>query len=286
MHGRRVDRAVHNYIYFKYYYEYVLLFLKSGRFLARRFSWVKPLRHAFRFVFESYHAKVLTESDARKIITLQQDVVIGPDKSSRIIPYGQANQIILQEPEFIAVMDCPCRLLRDNGCQPVNVCLAVGRTTAQFWLEQCGKYNARRVTQDEAIQIVLDARKRGCITTAWFKVATAEFQEELGSIINIIEGMKIARRFDKDLTNIAPSGYAVERDADRCIACGNCATVCPFGAIAFNGGGERRYDWNACMGCGLCAEKCAQGALTLVRDPGKGDPLDLDLIGEALGRAG
>ena len=74
--------------------------------------------------------------------------------------------------------------------------------------------------------------------------------------------------------------------ADRCAACGSCATICPFGAIAFNNGGERSYDWNACMGCGLCAEGCAQEALTLVRDPGKGDPLDLDLIGETLGRAG
>jgi Pyruvate/2-oxoacid:ferredoxin oxidoreductase delta subunit len=285
MHGRRVDRAVHNYVYFKYYYAYVLLFLKAGRFLARWLRWVRPLRHAFAFVFESYHSKVLTEGDARKIITLDEDVVIGPDRSSRIIPYGQANQIVLQEPEFIAVMDCPCRLIREDGCQPVNVCLAVGKTTAQFWVEHCQKYHARRVTQDEALQIILDARGRGCMTTGWFKVATGGRTGVICSCCSCccggIEGMHIAKKFDKDLTNIAPSGYAVERDAGKCVVCGHCAAVCPFGAITFGSDSGRRYEWELCMGCGLCTERCEQGALSLVRDADKGDPLDLDLIRES-----
>ena len=43
MHGWRLDRAIHNYIYFVYYHVYVSLFLKAGRFLARRFLWLKGL---------------------------------------------------------------------------------------------------------------------------------------------------------------------------------------------------------------------------------------------------
>jgi len=288
MHGWRIDRAVHNYIYFAYYHLYVSTFLKSGRFLARWFPWFKGLGRAFGFIFDRYHAKVLTGVDARKILTLNHDVVIGPDKSKRIIPFHSANQIILKEPDFIAVMDCPCRLIRDNGCQPVNVCMAVGRTTAQFWLEHCQKYHVRKITQDEALKLVADARERGCITTAWFKVATGG---RTGVICNCcrcccggLEGMRIGRMFDSKLTNVVPSGYAVEHEAAECKTCGKCRTVCMFDAITFTGSGERVYDRTACMGCGLCVEKCEQKALRLVRDPGKGDPLDLDFVRETMGR--
>lgn len=287
MHGWRVDRTVHHYIYYVYYHIYVSLFLKAGRFLASRFLWIKALGRAFRFVFDRYHAKVITASDARKIIMLNEDVIIGPDKSKRVIPFPYANKIILKEPEFIAVMDCPCRLHRKNGCKPVDVCIAVGRATAEFWLEHCDKYHVRKIAQDEALKIIMDARERGCITTAWFKVATGGRTGVICSCCSCccggIEGMRIAQKFDKTLSNIAPSGYSVEHDPARCKNCQKCSKVCVFNAVSFTPDGKRIYDKAACMGCGLCTEKCAQKALKLVRDFAKGDPLDLDLVREMLG---
>ena len=290
MHGWRVDHAIHNYIYFKYYDIYTSLYLRAGRFLASRFLWLKVLRCAFKFVFDRYHAKVLTGSDVRKIITLQEDLIIGPDKSTRIIPFLYANKVILKEPKFIAVMDCPCRLNRGNGCQPVNVCIAVGRTTAEFWLEHCEKYNVRKITQEEATEIIMGARGRGCITMAWFKLETGGRTGVICSCCPCccggIEGMRIGRKFDKDLTNIAPSGYAVEWDRNMCTVCGKCATICPFGAVTVFESGDRHYDQAACMGCGLCTEMCEQHDLDLVRDVTKGYPLELDFVIETLGRGG
>lgn len=287
MHGWRLDHAVHNYIYFKYYDTYTALFLKAGRLLANRFSRLWIVRRAFKYIFDRYHAKVLSESDVRKIISLQEDLIIEPGKSTRIIPFPYANKIILQEPQFIAAMDCPCRLLREDGCQPVDVCIAVGRTTAEFWLEHCEKYHVRKITQDEATKIVMDARERGCITTAWFKLETGGRTGVICSCCPCccggIEGMRIGRKIDKNLSLIAPSGYSVEIDTNRCKSCGKCATVCAFDAILFNSGGDRLYDRVACMGCGLCTEKCEQRALSLVKDPDKGEPLDLDLVRETLG---
>jgi Pyruvate/2-oxoacid:ferredoxin oxidoreductase delta subunit len=286
MHGWRVDRAIHNYIYFVYYHLYVSLFLKAGHFLASRFLWLKAVRHAFKFVFERYHAKVLTPSDARKVITLNEDLVIGPDKSKRIIPFDHANKIILKEPEFIVVMDCPCRLHRNNGCKPMDVCIAVGRTTAEFWLEHCQKYHVRKITQDEALKIIMDARQRGCITTAWFKVATGARTGVICSCCKCccggIEGTRIAQRFDKSLSMTAPSGYSVEHDPKKCKMDRKCSNVCIFNAVTFTADNKRIYDKAACMGCGLCVEKCEQKALSLVRDPSKGDPLDVDYLREKL----
>lgn len=288
MHRWRLDRALHNYIYFVYYDRYVSIFLKTGRLLVNRFLWLRGLRHAFRFVFDRYHAKVITSSEIRKIVTLNEDLVIGRDKSKRIIPFQYANKIILKEPDFVAVMDCPCRIHRKNGCKPADVCIAVGRSTAEFWLEHCEKYHVRKITQDEALKIIMDARRRGCITTAWFKVATGGRTGVICSCCSCccggIEGMRLAQRFDKSLTNIAPSGYSVEHDPVRCKSCQKCSEVCMFDAITFTPTGERLYDMAACMGCGLCTEKCEQNALALVRNPAKGDPLDLDFVRETMGK--
>jgi len=286
MHGWRIDRAIHNYVYFVYYHVYVSAFLSAGRLLARRFLWFKGLRHAFAFVFEHYHGKVLTASDVRKIITINRDLVYGPDKSERIIPFKLANKIILKEPEFIAVMDCPCRLARGRPCQAPSVCMAVGRTTAEFWLEHGEKYHARRVSQAEALAIIKNARERGCINSAWFKVATGGRTGVICSCCSCCcggtEGMRIGQMFDRNLYIIAPSGYSVDHDASRCRLCRQCSEVCMFKAISFSPDNVRIYDRDVCMGCGLCAERCEQQALSLVRDQSKGDPLDVDALREKL----
>lgn len=174
MHGYRLDRALHNYVYFVFYGLYVRAFLFLGRLLQKVLSRSSLSSSILGLVFNRYHAKVLTLGDAEKILELNEDVVIGPDRTERIIPFQYANKIILKEPEFIAVMDCPCRLSREKPCEPVNVCMAVGRMTAEFWLEHGRKYNARRIDQQEALEILHEAHDRGNITTAWFKVATGE----------------------------------------------------------------------------------------------------------------
>ena len=56
-----------------------------------------------------------------------------------------------------------------------------------------------------------------------------------------------------------------------------CVDVCPFGAIQERDG-IVVVDFEACMGCGVCVSRCAQEALTLVREPSKGEPLEIEAI--------
>lgn len=286
MHGWRLDRAVHNYVYFAYYHFYVFALIKSSRLLAR-IGLKRVLRCAMGFLFERYHSKVLSADDVRKIITLKEDVVFGPDQSKRIIPFDHANEVILREPEFIAVMDCPCRLARGKPCQALSVCMAVGRIYAEFWLEHCEKYHVRKITQAEALAIIKDARERGCITTAWFKVATGGTTGVICSCCSCccgaIEGMHLGQTLGKNLSNIVPSGYSVVLDSDRCNSCRQCGDVCMFKAITFGQDDSPVVDSAACMGCGLCTDTCQQQALRLVRDEMKGEPLDIDELRERLG---
>ncbi len=48
-------------------------------------------------------------------------------------------------------------------------------------------------------------------------------------------------------------------DKNKCVDCGFCGYICPFGAISEQNENDRFYfaiDGEKCMGCGLCSETC------------------------------
>jgi ferredoxin len=84
---------------------------------------------------------------------------------------------------------------------------------------------------------------------------------------------------------IASSGYVAAVDEGLCAGCGECADVCQFAAISVDDG-FARIDASACMGCGVCVAHCPQEAIELVRDPAKGEPLEIQkLMAEAAATA-
>jgi heterodisulfide reductase subunit A-like polyferredoxin len=72
------------------------------------------------------------------------------------------------------------------------------------------------------------------------------------------------------------SGYVAQVDDRQCVACGQCRAACPFEAIHVDG--HAQIQRAACLGCGVCLDQCAQHALHLVRDPSRGEPLDVRLL--------
>ena len=73
---------------------------------------------------------------------------------------------------------------------------------------------------------------------------------------------------------IASSGYVAMGDEGLCAGCGECAGLCQFAAISVDDG-LARIDAAACMGCGVCVAHCPQGAIELMREPAKGEPLEI-----------
>ncbi len=304
-HGWRVDRAIHNYVYFAYYYPYVKTVYHGLRFLTGYLAWFKPLAAVARAAFNRYHAKVLSFGDARKILTLDRDVSSVSAENKRIVPYKYAYRIIFQEPEFIAVMDCPCKKTLKDEDWTINSCIAVGRLLAEFWLDHGKKYNSRKITQKEALALVKKFRRNGYVTQSFFKVATGG---STGVICNChpkscvsLQATALTRRINKDLSMQAESGYVVDHDPGKCTLCGRCAEVCHFGAVGFLPGytsrqdpRDRTYRQDRCMGCGLCVEHCPAGALSVhvdevnehfYPDPAKSIPLDIDLLKKKTGGA-
>jgi Fe-S-cluster-containing hydrogenase component 2 len=279
-HGWRIDRFIHNYLYFLFYYPYVKVlrvFVLSLKYLG----WFAPLVPIGNMIFQRYHAKVLSSEDTRKIFTLDEDVRIEGEDNKRVIPYRYANSILFREPDFIAVMDCPCKKANGADQEDLSSCIAVGRGVASFWLEHCAKYNPRKITQSEALSIIDRLRKRGHINQAFLKVATGG---STSVICNCrpdtcvsLQATRMVRGLDPGLSMTAASGYSVRHDPDKCVLCRRCEKICGFGAIAFVNG-QRVYESETCLGCELCAEQCIHNALSLFVDPDKPLPLDLDAL--------
>lgn len=284
-HGWRLDRFVHNYIYFLFYYPYVKAIYTILPVL-KYLTWFKPIVPIGKMTFNRYHSKVLSRGDAKKIFTLNKDISVISEQNKRIIPYKYAHKIIFQEPEFIAVMDCPCKKSANAPAEDINSCIAVGKGLASFWLDHCAKYNARRITQQEAFALIKEFRGRGHITQAFFKVATGG---STGVICNChpdtcanLQATMLSGRIDKSLSMTAKSGYSIKHDPEKCRKCGTCATRCNFNAIGITNEKHHYYDSHLCMGCELCVENCPEKALSIYIDPDKPLPLDLDLVEERM----
>jgi len=281
-HGWRFDRFIHNFIYFKFYYPYVKFVYYFFKYIAKYLSWFKPLNILLSMAFNRYHAKILSFGDTKKILTLNVNVSVISPANKKIIPYKYAYKIMFDEPEHIAVMDCPCKITLGDRDENIRSCLAVGKSLSSFWLEHGKKYHAKKITREEAIALITRFRKMGYITQAFFKVATGG---QTGVICNChpdtcvsLQATKFAKKFDDKLTMNAESGYAVEWNKNLCGFCGTCAGFCPVDCIQVVGDKSRTYDKNACIGCELCVEHCPEKALSIYRDSSKAVPLDIDIV--------
>jgi carbon-monoxide dehydrogenase iron sulfur subunit len=58
-----------------------------------------------------------------------------------------------------------------------------------------------------------------------------------------------------------PGLYRVMVDQDKCIGCKTCVTVCPFGAMAFNGMTQQVMKCDFCDGEPECVRVCEPGAI-------------------------
>lgn len=53
--------------------------------------------------------------------------------------------------------------------------------------------------------------------------------------------------------------------------------LCEFAAVSVDDG-LAEIDAAACMGCGVCVAHCPQGAIELMREPAKGEPLEIQKL--------
>ncbi len=278
---------LHGYVYARWPYLYIgigtgehplaRIFGPLVRWLARLFSPPGSGSDLDRVTFaDTYHGKVVPLEAATQLVTVEKEINL--TNLEHVIPYACARDIVLQHPDHIVVLECPCRASRSNPCQPLDVCLIVGEPFAGFIAEH-HPHRARWITPKEAVNILRAEDERGHVHHAFFKDAMLGRFYAICNCCACCCGAMQAWR--NGIPMLASSGYVSRVAADRCVGCGNCTDFCQFGALSI-GDGVVAVDTSACMGCGICVSKCAQDALSLVRDPTRGEPLEMrELIASA-----
>lgn len=260
-HNKSMSSMLHGYVYGRWTWQYIWS-LMSIRFpLSGKAGKEKWANH--------YHGKTLTLDQAETIISIERDIPL--QDLEQIVPYSRAREFVLQAPTDVVLYECACRRAQGAQCSPLQVCMVIGKPFTDFVLDQHPD-KARRVSQEEALQVLEDEQERGHIHTAWFKDAMLD---RFYAICNCCKchcgGI---RAMKSGILMLAPSGYVAEVDTTKCNTCGKCADLCPFDAVTADGD-TMIYEPEKCMGCGVCVDHCPQDARRLVRDLSKGEPLDV-----------
>lgn len=119
-----------------------------------------------------------------------------------------------------------------------------------------------RISKAEAVEWLVACEEQGLMHSVWtfktpFIAAICNCDLESGCM-----AMRISVTHD---TPIMWRGeHVAEVDAGVCSGCGECAALCPFGAIADGSRGTpASIRISECWGCGICRSACAPGAITL-----------------------
>ena len=219
----------------------------------------------------SYHGKVVTLESASELVSIKEDISLR--NLEQIIPYDRARDIILKNPDHIAVIDCPCRKGKDNYCKPLDVCLIVGEPFVSFVMEHHAD-SARRIDASEARDILRQENERGHVHHAYFKDAVLNRFYAICNCCECCCGAMQAQRNGTPM--IISSGYVAVIEESTCIACGHCGEVCQFHAIKLDT--LAQIDVAICMGCGVCVNHCPEKAISLVRDLEKPAPLEISSL--------
>ena len=262
--GRKgsVVTAIHGYVYGRWTFQYIKFCIDE--LLPRMTPNVK------RWWADHYHGKVLTTELACEIVKLDHD--IKRTDLEQIIPYPKARDIVLQGSSPVTLLECPCRLARESPCTPTQVCMVVGG--GEFVLDHHPD-KSRRVSQQEALELLRAEHDRGHVHTAYFKDACNDRFYAICNCCSCCCG-GLEAMVEHGVPMVASSGYVAQVDETACIACGDCAEACPFGAIVVNG--KSTVKWEECMGCGVCEGRCDMDAVALALDGEKGVPLDVRQI--------
>jgi Pyruvate/2-oxoacid:ferredoxin oxidoreductase delta subunit len=277
---------LHGYVYLRWPYLYIGIGTGEHRFS----KWIRPLVNIIGKLFisangdqrekptvaETYHGKVVPLEAAKQLVMVQEPIAI--DNLEQIIPFKIARDLILEHPDHIAVVDCPCRLCRSEPCLPLDVCLIIGEPFASLVIEH-HPARSRWITSEEAQEILESEHKRGHVHHAYFKDAMLGRFYAICNCCSCCCGAMQAVRNGSPM--IISSGYVCKLDQELCIDCDICVDYCQFGALSTQEG-SLTIDDQICMGCGVCVSVCPVDALSLRRDPEKPAPLEIhQLIQEA-----
>lgn len=276
---------LHAYIYLRWPYHYIGIG-KGDHWLAKV---IRPLANGIGRIrallgenqdekpsfAENYHGKVIPIENAKQLVSINEPVELR--NLEHIVPFQHARDIILNNPDHIVALECPCRSSRAEPCLPLDVCLIIGEPFASLVIDHHPR-RSRWVSSKEAQSILELEHERGHVHHAYFKDAMLNRFYAICNCCSCCCGAMQAVRNGSPM--IISSGYLSRVDKDLCIECEDCLSSCHFGALSMSEEGIH-ISQQDCMGCGVCVSVCSQDSLSLELDPSKPIPLKIHELMEA-----
>lgn len=161
---------------------------------------------------------------------------------------------IIEGLEQFWVSTCWCREEKGKCARsPMDVCLSFLDDAP---VNQAGK---RKISKDEALGLVEDARSRGLISRTFTRKVSG------GPVDGICLCCDDCCSFFTGRTEDKPArGVLIEKTIEGCCSsCGMCERACRFGARQMDEG-ELVVIRHRCYGCGACADTCVTDCIEMV----------------------
>jgi Pyruvate/2-oxoacid:ferredoxin oxidoreductase delta subunit len=211
-------------------------------------------------------SRVVPAIKGEKLVQLDQNVEVG---KSQILLFEDVRKI-LENSWAIAVMPCPCRIyhgiLGDACDRPIDVCINLN-SVAEY-IDRVGI--GRKITLDEAIQILEKAEKAGLVHIANNQSDKHSFIcnccPDCCGFLSLYNKLKFLKGA------VAKSNFLPRIDQTLCSKCKKCVTICPVNAAFIKYGAKEDLSdakviirEDICLGCGLCASNCPKEAIKLAK---------------------
>lgn len=282
----KLFQFLHGYIYARWPYLYIGIgkgdhpISKVGAPVIKVVSKIFPTKNnrdrnhsvdiASHTIADTYHGKAIPLQTAREMVMINQPIN-RPDLE-HVVPYTTARAIILENPDHIVALDCPCRVAKENPCTPLDVCLIVGEPFASF-IQEHQPTKSRWISPEEAVKILEEEDQRGHVHHAFFKDAMLGRFYAICNCCSCCCGAMKAH--NNHIPMLASSGYIAVINQELCVSCGACHEYCQFTALGYDENTLTVLNYDNCMGCGICISHCPTDAIELIADTAKGSPLEV-----------
>jgi electron transport complex protein RnfB len=180
----------------------------------------------------------------------------------RVLNLQKAKEYLDKNHSF-AVLNCVCRMARGNCDAPIDVCICMD-SAADLVLskDDLKDKNPRRITKDEAMQILVRSHEAGLVHMAYDVMGENRINAICSCCSCCCAILSSVLRFGL-FPELLTSDTISATDMSKCTGCGICIERCQFGAREMVGD-SLTINHKLCMGCGLCVTKCPTTAIRLV----------------------
>jgi len=168
----------------------------------------------------------------------------------------------LNKAKSIVLLNCACRTARGNCDSPLDVCLTMDSAAESVLSRDDVKdKNARRITKDEAVQVLVRSHEAGLVHMAYDVMGEDKVNAICSCCSCCCANLSAVLRFGL-FPQTLKSDTTSMTDMSKCTNCGICVERCQFGAREMVGD-SLILNPKLCMGCGLCVTKCPTSAISL-----------------------